>query len=58
MKRLLFTLAILLTATIASAASVAKPIVTENNASCEIGNYPAATLLLPYFEVDFRAPST
>jgi hypothetical protein len=58
MRRLLFTLALLFIATIASAATVAKPIITENNASCEIGNYPAATLLLPYFEVDFRAPST
>jgi hypothetical protein len=31
---------------------------TENNASCDIGPYPAATLLLPYFEVDFNAPVT
>lgn len=27
-------------------------------ASCEIGPYPAATLLLPYFEVDINAPVT
>ena len=31
---------------------------TENNASCDIGYYPAATLLLPYFEVDINAPTT
>jgi hypothetical protein len=33
-------------------------IVTANDASCDIGLYPAATLLLPYFEVDFNAPVT
>lgn len=31
---------------------------THNDDSCDIGVYPAATLLLPYFEVDFTAPST
>ncbi|HEX3107798.1 MAG TPA: hypothetical protein VHU41_01810 [Thermoanaerobaculia bacterium] len=30
----------------------------ENNASCDIGYYPAATLLLSYFEVDINAPVT
>lgn len=30
----------------------------ENNSSCDIGPYPAATLLLPFFEVDFNAPVT
>ena len=35
-----------------------KPIVIENAASCDIGPYPAATLLLPYFEVDYKASST
>jgi hypothetical protein len=34
------------------------PVVTENAASCDIGPYPAATLLLPYFEVDCDAPAT
>ena len=31
---------------------------TDNNASCDVGPYPAATLLLPYFEVDINAPTT
>ena len=30
----------------------AQPATTNNNDSCDIGVYPAATLLLPYFEVD------
>jgi hypothetical protein len=32
------------------------PATTNNDDSCDIGVYPAATLLLPYFEVDFGAP--
>src|SRR5258708_12470779 len=28
----------------------------ENNQSCDIGTYPAATLLLPYFEVELGKP--
>ncbi|HEV7922575.1 MAG TPA: hypothetical protein VGR02_17465 [Thermoanaerobaculia bacterium] len=32
--------------------------VTENNASCDIGQYPAATLLLPHFEVDINSQAT
>ena len=28
---------------------------TDNDASCDIGLYPAATLLLPYFEVDIES---
>ena len=47
-------LAAILLAFTASAAEIS----TENNASCDIGPYPAATLLLPYFEVDFNAPVT
>ncbi len=31
------------------------PITTNNDAGCDIGLYPAATLLLPYFEVDVSA---
>ena len=30
----------------------------DNNASCDIGYYPAATLLLSHFEVDINAPVT
>src|SRR5947199_7778574 len=33
-----------------------QPATTNNNDSCDIGVYPAATLLLPYFEVDTGAP--
>lgn len=29
----------------------------ENNQSCDIGTYPAATLLLPYFEVEVGKPA-
>src|SRR5512140_2510501 len=34
------------------------PTTTNNNDTCDIGTTPAATLLLPYFEVDFNAPQT
>ena len=37
---------------------MARHAVLENNATCDIGTYPAATLLLPYFEVDYTAPAT
>lgn len=33
------------------------PSTTNNDDSCDISNQPAATLLLPVFEVDFNAPS-
>ena len=32
----------------------AGPTTTNNDDSCDIGVAPAATLLLPYFEVDFN----
>src|SRR5437762_9014139 len=34
------------------------PTTTNNDDSCDIGIYPAATLLLPYFETDINAPSS
>lgn len=34
------------------------PTTTNNDDSCDISVAPAATLLLPYFEVDFNAPAT
>ena len=34
------------------------PTSTNNDDTCDIGVAPAATLLLPYFEVDFNAPAT
>ncbi len=37
-------------------APAAVHVTTENNATCDIGTYPAASLLLPYFEVDATAP--
>jgi hypothetical protein len=40
----------------ASSAFAALPTSTRNNDSCDVGLYPAATLLLPYFEVDLLAP--
>jgi hypothetical protein len=33
---------------------VLPPAAVDNDASCDIGTYPAATLLLPYFEVEVR----
>jgi hypothetical protein len=53
-KRFAIAVALLICALTASAAEIS----IENNASCEIGPYPAATLLLPYFEVDINAPTT
>ena len=43
-------------APLASAADVVQPSTTNNNDSCDIALTPAATLLLPYFEVDTTAP--
>lgn len=34
------------------------PATTNNDDSCDIAVTPAATLLLPYFEVDYNAPNT
>jgi len=33
---------------------VIPPTAVDNNSSCDIGTFPAATLLLPYFEVEAR----
>ncbi|HEX8151946.1 MAG TPA: hypothetical protein VF698_02420, partial [Thermoanaerobaculia bacterium] len=38
--------------------AAAGPNSTNNDDTCDIGVAPAATLLLPYFEVDFNAPAT
>jgi hypothetical protein len=63
MKKLMVVVALLLLATSAFAqaspgrfAGVAGAGTTLNDDSCDIGVTPAATLLLPYFEVDFQAP--
>jgi hypothetical protein len=42
----------------AASAPSTRPVIVENAASCDIGTYSAATLLLPYFEVDYKAPAT
>src|SRR5438105_2591391 len=34
------------------------PKTTDNDNACDIGLYPAATLLLPNFEVDIQSPAT
>jgi hypothetical protein len=49
MKRTLLLLALLLAASAPAAT-------TNNDDSCDIAFQPAATLLLPHFEVDFTAP--
>src|SRR3989442_414770 len=38
------------------AADKPQPATTNNNDSCDVAVFPAATLLLPYFEVDTAAP--
>src|SRR6266436_1260697 len=41
-----------------SGGAAAGPSTTNNDDSCDISTAPAATLLLPYFEVDFVSPQT
>jgi len=54
MKRALAVLPFLL----AVSAFAAKPSTIANNDSCDVSLLPAATLLLPHFEVDLLAPAT
>ncbi|HEV2720804.1 MAG TPA: hypothetical protein VG323_12350 [Thermoanaerobaculia bacterium] len=50
---------LLLVAAVASGAtSRTSPSTTNNDDSCDIAVQPAATLLLPYFEVDFLSPQS
>src|SRR6185436_11181264 len=72
MKKLIVLMAVLLVATSAFAAGKAfqpspnatfnnglLPTSTNNDDTCDIASSaPAATLLLPYFEVDFKSPQT
>jgi hypothetical protein len=51
-------LTLLCTNAFAARFAAGAPATTNNDDSCDIGNYPAATLLLPYFEVDFSTPQT
>ena len=58
MKTTLAILFVLLTSAAARAARFPAnaPATTNNADSCDVGPYPAATLLLPYFEVDLTSP--
>ena len=51
------TLTLLLLLAASTAALAAGPASIDNDDSCDISLLPAATLLLPYFEVDFTAPA-
>jgi hypothetical protein len=42
----------------ATASAATRTIATANAASCDIGTYAAATLLLPYFEVEYDQPQS
>jgi hypothetical protein len=55
MRRFATVLTLLL---VSIAASAAGPATINNDDSCDIALVPAATLLLPYFEVDFQSPAT
>src|SRR6266508_6263572 len=54
--------AVLLASVLATSAfagtSTINPTTTNNDDSCDIAVQPAATLLLPWFEVDFKSPQT
>jgi hypothetical protein len=70
MRKLIVLMAVLLVATSAFASKITPspnatfnngllPTSTNNDDTCDIAsNAPAATLLLPYFEVDFKSPQT
>ena len=49
-------LALLLGTSSFAGTSTTPPSTTNNDDSCDVALQPAATLLLPYFEVDFNAP--
>ncbi|HET7434788.1 MAG TPA: hypothetical protein VFN10_08755 [Thermoanaerobaculia bacterium] len=58
MRKTIFILSLLLLAAVSHAATFATgaPSTTNNDDSCDIALLPAATLLLPYFEVEVAAP--
>ena len=60
MKRLIPFLALILlaTTTFAETFSTGGPRTTNNDDTCDVAVLPAATLLLPYFEVDMDVPAT
>jgi hypothetical protein len=49
---------VLLLSVLAISAFAGNPGTTNNDDSCDIAVQPAATLLLPYFEVDFKSPQS
>src|SRR6185436_12652120 len=53
-----FLLASILTTSAFAGTSTINPATTNNDDSCDIAVQPAATLLLPYFEVDFKSPAS
>jgi hypothetical protein len=53
MRRLIIVLAVFFCLSTTAGAADAR---VDNDAGCDIGVLPAATLLLPYFEVDLNAP--
>ncbi len=58
MRRVSILAALVLASSLAAAPGVKKTAVTvDNNASCDISTSPAATLLLPRFEVEVDKPS-
>jgi hypothetical protein len=60
MKRLILTLALILLVLPAAAATfnTGGPNTTNNDDSCDVAVLPAATLLLPFFEVDLGTPAS
>jgi hypothetical protein len=60
MRRALFVVLLLCAAAGAGAATfvTGSPSTTNNDDSCDVATLPAATLLLPYFEVDFQSPQS
>jgi len=58
MRRSAVLLALVLTTSAFAGTSTVSPTTTNNDDSCDVAVQPAATLLLPYFEVDFKSPQT
>lgn len=54
MRHLRWVLAFLLATTLSAATNTSGPTSTNNDETCDIGLFPAATLLLPFFEVDLN----
>ena len=57
MRKLALLLVLLATSAHAATFTLGGPATTDNDSSCDVAVLPAATLLLPYFEVDLNAPA-